>query len=182
MKLLYSCLFVFALVSIESYPYNRAVSSNLKRNNLSTQLDSISYSIGVFVSLDYKKNYYKPNKKSIQNGFKDCIIESPKYSTQEMYKCLGKYLTIGTPEDIKGKVDIVVEPITKSWIDSVSYSEGYIISNMFKNDKLENLSPTFFNLGLNHEIKNKSWITQKQCEALMKERNNQIIELKKAKH
>lgn len=179
MKLLYSILFVFALVNLGCDPSNNVISSSSKRNNLNTQLDSISYALGVFVSTDFKKNYYKPNKKSIEDGFKDCILEKPKYSREEMYKCLGKYLTIISPDDTMDKVDDVIEPITKSWIDSVSYTEGYLISNTFKNDILENLSPLFFNLGLNHGIKNKAWITKKECETLMEERNNHIKELKK---
>lgn len=178
MKLLYFILFVFALVNLGCNQSNNVTSSSPKRNNLTTQLDSISYALGVYVSTDFKKNYYKPNKRSIEDGFKDCVLEKPKYSRQEMYKCLGKYLTIDSPEGTEDKVDDVIEPITKSWIDSVSYTEGYLISNTFKNDKLENLSPLFFNLGLNHGIKNKAWITKKECETLMGVRNNQIKELK----
>ena len=128
-------------------PFFVNVFSQKKSKALKTQLDSVSYALGVNIAEGFtKQNVTSINRKKVTKGFNDFEKNKPKVSEEESMKVLQNFMM---NHQMKAQDTLSPKAVyKKTLLDSVSYALGVNVSESFKKQGVEGLSGKLLGKGL----------------------------------
>lgn len=128
-------------------PFFVNVFGQKKSKLLKTQLDSVSYALGINIAQGFaEQNVTRINTKKVAKGFNDFEKNKPKISKEESMKVLQNFMMNHQmkAQDTLGSM----VAYKKSLLDSVSYALGVNVSESFKKQGVEGLSGKLLGKGL----------------------------------
>lgn len=148
---------VIALSVVSCGGENKEVESAQAITTLTTEMDSISYALGVNISEGFvKQKVTEISAEKLANGFNEFAAGSATMTGAESMQVLQGFMM---NHQMKSEDTTVVLTYSASLLDSVSYALGVNVSESFKNQGVEGLNGTVLAQGFVDYSKNKPMIT-----------------------